>query len=169
MLRSWAHADTAAVADVIADRSAGGASATACTPHTARRRRRDLLVALTAVVDAAEPESPAIGSVEALLAVLSPITADGREVWYRGHRNRTWTLEASTFRTENHRNAERAMLARFRQEAAATGMPYAFDEWGWIAFAQHHELPTCLLDWSQSPLVALYFAWASASLATSPR
>lgn len=110
------------------------------------------------MVDFVEPKAPVIRSVENLLAVLGPITADGREFWYRGHRNFTWTLEASTFRTEHHRIAERAMLARFRQEAAAAGMQYAFDEWGWITFAQHHELPTRLLDWSQSPLVALFFA-----------
>lgn len=110
------------------------------------------------MVNAVEPEPRVIESVADLLAVLAPVTADRREVWYRGHRNHTWMLEASTFRTENHRNTERAMLARFRQEAAATGMQYAFDEWGWITFAQHHELPTRLLDWSQSPLVALYFA-----------
>jgi FRG domain len=92
------------------------------------------------------------------MEVLAPITADGRETWYRGHRDQSWRLEASAFRTEGHRDAERAMLARFRQEAASAGLPYAFDEWGWITFAQHHALPTRLLDWSQSPLVALYFA-----------
>jgi hypothetical protein len=101
---------------------------------------------------------PTIGSVAQLMDVLTSVTADGREVWYRGHRDRSWRLEASVFRTRPHREAEKAMLARFRQEAAAAGLPYAFDEWGWMTFAQHHALPTRLLDWSQSPLVALYFA-----------
>lgn len=100
----------------------------------------------------------AISSVSDLMDVLGPLTADGREVWFRGHRDQAWRLEASTYRSENHRTGERAMLARFRQEAAAAGLQYAFDEWGWITFAQHHALPTRLLDWSQSPLVALFFA-----------
>jgi len=99
-----------------------------------------------------------IASVQDLIQLLTPITADGREVWFRGHRDHSWRLEASAFRTPNHRTSERAMLARFRQEAAAAGLQYAFDEWGWMTFAQHHALPTRLLDWSQSPLVALYFA-----------
>ncbi|WP_261167292.1 FRG domain-containing protein [Microbacterium sp. Marseille-Q6965] len=101
---------------------------------------------------------PEIRSVEDLVAILSTVTADGVERWYRGHRRQDWQLSPSTFRNDDHRENEETMLARFRHEAAATGLQYGFDDWGWIAFAQHHELPTRLLDWSQSPLVGLFFA-----------
>ena len=77
---------------------------------------------------------------------------------YRGMASSAYDLTTSLTRLGGAYHAlEAHMLRNFIKYARHTQLPGA-SPWHWLALAQHHGLPTRMLDWTFSPYVALHFA-----------
>lgn len=78
---------------------------------------------------------------------------------YRGQSDPSWELKPKAGRPPFSGKDDLRYFEGWKRRAARFIDPTRLqNDWQWLQLAQHHGLPTRLLDWTWSPLVATFFA-----------
>ena len=95
-----------------------------------------------------------------LLATASVEGGESRTpiVWYRGNPSTHLNLLPSFHRRKIAVQDEVYLMNRFKQNAHQFVEHRPQGDWEWMLLARHHGLPSRLLDWTENPLVGLFFA-----------
>jgi hypothetical protein len=112
-------------------------------------------------------ESTVVSDLAGIVAAAKMLERDfdNDAPWWRGHADADWLLQAQAHRPNpkdaNKPYDEAALLVHFISRAPSRShrpCPAANEHFSWLFLAQHYGLPIRLLDWSESAMVAAYFA-----------
>ena len=110
-------------------------------------------------------ETAVINSVTDLLEQVKRLDLQADSFMFRGHSQWSWSLVPAIGRMysslidyQDWNLFETELIGEFRQYSRPflTAEPRSWVEW--LVVAQHHGLPTRLLDWTTNPIKALFFA-----------
>lgn len=89
---------------------------------------------------------------------------------FRGHRDKSWRLQTTLHRYSSHFISfdVEQMIKNFRALLVKIGI-FPFDNGknhrlNWLEYARHYGVPTPCLDFTHSPYIALFFAFAGAKI-----
>ena len=108
-----------------------------------------------------------VASIAKFFEILeSTLKTTQNSFWFRGHANIKWELCPSALRhnkSELRNKALKIMQEEFKRFSykKIPNPPIISDDLSWAGLAQHYGLPTRFLDWTQNPVIALYFCVSS--------